>query len=62
MRSIAQHYEGLIDGLIVDAEDSEAARALPLPVSLTNTLMNSLDDKITLARHCLAFCARLKGA
>lgn len=62
VRSIARRYEGLIDGLIVDAEDSEAARSLPLRVSLTNTLMTSLEDKIALGRHCLAFCAHLKGA
>src|SRR5262245_13141246 len=59
VKSIAHHYEGLIDGLIVDAADGAAAGDLPLPAAVTNTLMCTLDDKVALALQCLGFCRRL---
>lgn len=58
-RSIAWHYEGLIDGLVIDTADEALAAALPMPAIVTKTLMRSLDDKVALARQCLAFCERL---
>ena len=62
MRSIAGHYRGLLNALVVDAADGEAAKDLPLRTSVTGTLMQTVDDKIALARHCLALCGRLAGA
>ena len=59
--SIARHYEGLIDALVIDAADAAAARALPVPASVANTLMQTPEDKMALARHCLALCERLAG-
>jgi LPPG:FO 2-phospho-L-lactate transferase len=64
---IARHYAGLIDGFIIDSEDKRLAEEIgsasrpdaPLPVHVTNTLMRTLDDKVALARQCLAFCAEL---
>jgi hypothetical protein len=32
---------------------------MPRPVTVTNTVMQMLDDKVALARHCMAFCDRL---
>ena len=32
---------------------------MPCPATVTNTVMQTLDDKVALARHCLAFCDRL---
>jgi len=29
---------------------------------VTNTMMRTLDDKVALARQCLAFCGRLVGS
>ena len=58
-RTIAWHYEGLIDGLIIDTADEALAAGLPVPAIVTNTMMRSLDDKIALARQCVAFCERL---
>ena len=58
-RSIAWHYEGLIDGLVIDAADEALATAMPMPAIVTNTMMRTLDDKVALARQCLAFCDRL---
>src|SRR5262249_34968584 len=37
--AIAAHYQGLIDGLIIDTKDRAAAAGLALPVLVTNTLM-----------------------
>jgi LPPG:FO 2-phospho-L-lactate transferase len=58
-RTIAWHYEGLIDGLIIDTADEALAANLPMPAIVTNTMMRTLDDKVALARQCLAFCERL---
>jgi LPPG:FO 2-phospho-L-lactate transferase len=58
-RSIARYYAGLVDGFIIDVADSGLAADMPLPVKVTKTLMATLDDKIALARTCLAFCAEL---
>jgi hypothetical protein len=33
-----------------------------LPTLVINTMMRTLDDRIALARECLAFCGRLADA
>ncbi len=58
-RTIAAHYAGLIDGLVIDSQDGSEADALPLPVHVTRTLMTSLEDRTGLARSLLEFAARL---
>jgi LPPG:FO 2-phospho-L-lactate transferase len=58
-RSIAWHYEGLIDGFVIDSADEALASTMPMPAIVTDTVMRSLDDKVALARQCLAFCDRL---
>jgi LPPG:FO 2-phospho-L-lactate transferase len=57
--SIATHYGDLIDGFVLDTLDEQAIGSMPQPVTVTNTVMQTLDDKVALARHCLAFCDRL---
>jgi len=59
--AIARHYAGLIDGLVLDVQDEALAGAIAVPTMVANTLMHTLDDKIALARACLAFCDRLAG-
>jgi LPPG:FO 2-phospho-L-lactate transferase len=59
VRSIASHYGDLIDGFVLDAQDEQAIGNMPRPATVTNTVMQTLDDKVALARHCLAFCDRL---
>ncbi len=62
--AIAEHYRGLIDGLLIDAADgAEAAEAgcAGIRVELTQTLMQSLDDRRSLAAAVLAFAERLAG-
>jgi LPPG:FO 2-phospho-L-lactate transferase len=57
--SIARHYAGLIDGLVIDESDSGEAASLPIPSLATQTLMLSLDDREGLAHRVLAFGRRL---
>jgi LPPG:FO 2-phospho-L-lactate transferase len=57
--SIARHYGALIDALIIDTVDGEAAAGLPVRASVTNTLMLTDEDKVALGRHCVALCERL---
>jgi LPPG:FO 2-phospho-L-lactate transferase len=58
-RSIASHYGDLIDGFVLDAQDEQAISTMSCPATVTNTVMQTLDDKVALARHCLAFCDHL---
>ena len=57
--SIARHYAGLIDGFVVDTADAALVPDLGVPALVTNTVMQTVDDKVALARDCLDFCARL---
>jgi LPPG:FO 2-phospho-L-lactate transferase len=61
-RSIAGYYANFIDGLLIDEADAALAADMPLPVKVTKTLMQTLDDRIALAGTCLAFCAELARA
>jgi LPPG:FO 2-phospho-L-lactate transferase len=58
-RAIAGHYAGLVDALVVDDSDLEAAQSLPLRVFATGTLMTRLEDRIRLARFVLDAARRL---
>jgi LPPG:FO 2-phospho-L-lactate transferase len=63
--SIAQHYREVLDGLIldqVDARDTRAVEEQGVIAAVTSTIMQSLDDRMKLARFALAFAARLDGA
>jgi LPPG:FO 2-phospho-L-lactate transferase len=54
-RTIARHYEDLIDGLIIDREDRYATAALSVSVQVTNTLMRTLEDRNRVASESVAF-------
>ena len=58
-QSIASHYGDLIDGFVLDTRDEQAIGQMACAATVTNTVMQTLDDKVALARHCLAFCDRL---
>jgi LPPG:FO 2-phospho-L-lactate transferase len=60
--SIARHYAGIIDGLLIDGVDAGEAASLPLPWLATATLMNSLEDRVTLARGVLDFARELASS
>ncbi|QJP13407.1 2-phospho-L-lactate transferase [Starkeya sp. ORNL1] len=59
--TVARHYEGLIDGLMVDALDADVEVPAGMRVFAAATLMRSLDDRIYLARTVLAAVAELAG-
>ncbi|MCR8547512.1 2-phospho-L-lactate transferase [Salipiger sp. P9] len=58
--SIAAHYAGLIDGLVIDRADAGDAGALPLPVAVEETLMTDDARKIALAGRVLGFLDTLR--
>jgi len=57
--AIARHYDGLIDGFLVDERDPPSD--LPVAEARCDTLMLSLDDRIRVARAALALAQRLRG-
>ena len=59
--AIARHYEGLIDGLVIDEADAGEAGDVTLPLEITATRMVSLEDREALARRVLAFGQQLAG-
>lgn len=53
---IARHYQGLLDGLVIDAQDAQdapALEALGLRVAITDTLMKTDRDRQRVARAAL---------
>ena len=58
-RAIAEYYEGLIDGYVIDHADADTARDMPVPTCVTKIMMETLDDRKTLALETLAFADRL---
>ncbi len=60
-RSIADHYQGLLNGLVIDAADAADAADIDLPCLNTPTLMQSEDDKKSLAAKVLNFSRTLQG-
>ncbi len=56
--SVAEHYKGLIDGLIIDSQDAELCdtiAAMGMKVLTTNTIMKNLEDRVHLAEDTLQF-------
>lgn len=62
--TVAQHYAGLIDGMIADEADAAHLRGQPLdvPAWTTRTVMTSEQDRIDLARFVIGCCADLSSA
>jgi LPPG:FO 2-phospho-L-lactate transferase len=52
--SIAAHYHGLIDALVVDVSDAAEAEALAIPAIVVPTVMKTLEQKIQLARDVVS--------
>lgn len=55
--TIAEHYAGLIDVLVIDEADAGAAATLPCEARVAPTVMESLADREALARTCLDIAA-----
>ncbi len=62
--TIAEHYRGIVDGLVIDEKDSgalETVQAKGISATATNTIMLTLEDRIALARDVLKFAVELAG-
>ncbi len=58
-RAIARHYDGLIDGLVIDESDAVETERLGVPALATKTLMRDIADRENLARETLWFADRI---
>jgi LPPG:FO 2-phospho-L-lactate transferase len=56
--AVAQHYADILDVYVADAADAGEVAELGIPVTLTRTLMLSLEDRDALARTVLAAAGR----
>jgi LPPG:FO 2-phospho-L-lactate transferase len=59
VQGLLGYYAGLLDGLVIDATDREQVLADEPSIMITDTMMNTPDDKVRLARECLAWVGRL---
>lgn len=60
--SIAAHYRGLIDGLVIDEADAAEYGRIDIPVLVTRTMMRNLTDRERLASEVVAFAETLANA
>ncbi len=62
---IAEHYRGIIDGLVIDTQDAhhrDAIAKMGIQVAVTDTIMKDLQSKIRLAEFVTGFTRALGGA
>jgi LPPG:FO 2-phospho-L-lactate transferase len=62
--AVAEHYGDLLDGFVIDVADAALApaiEALGVAVHVTQTVMQTLEDRIALARDVLQFATSLAG-
>lgn len=57
--TVARHYGTLLDGYVLDREDVVQGQDIDIPVCITQTVMQNLDDKQALAQAVLAFADEL---
>jgi LPPG:FO 2-phospho-L-lactate transferase len=57
--AIAQHYRGLIDGLVIDEADAAECELPEVAVKVARTLMQNDADRDSLAREAVAFADEL---
>ena len=53
--AVANHYENLLTGIVVDSVDSKLAKRIRIPALVTNTLMKTVADRARLAQEVLHF-------
>ena len=53
--AVANHYENLLTGIVVDSVDSKLAKRIRIPTLVTNTLMKTVADRVRLAQEVLQF-------
>jgi LPPG:FO 2-phospho-L-lactate transferase len=63
--TVAKHYHGLIDGIVIDDVDrryGEEIAASGIAVRFASTVMHDADDRAALAETCLAFAGEIAAA
>lgn len=60
--AIAAHYDGLIDGLMIDSADAPDRARITVPVEAVPILMRDLSDRDRLAESALKFARDLRHA
>ncbi len=58
--AVADHYEGLIDGIVLDDQDADLVGTLAVPSVATQSVMLTLADRIALAEATLEFLSSLR--
>ncbi|HSV21204.1 MAG TPA: 2-phospho-L-lactate transferase [Casimicrobiaceae bacterium] len=58
--AIAEHYAGLLDGIVIDEEDRDLRARIAIATCVTRTLMTRTDERASLARSVLDFAATLR--
>ena len=59
---VAEHYQGFIDGFILDEQDAHLDGALPVQTLVAPTVMHTLADRERLAAAALKFIQDLRGS
>ena len=59
--AVANHYQGLIDGFVVDAEDKKLIEQINVPTISTPSVMVTLQHRIDLAKACVDFLMTLSA-
>ena len=60
--TVARYYQDFLDGFVLDTQDqtlAEEIEMLGMGVTVTNTIMKTLEDRIKLARETLEFAGQL---
>jgi LPPG:FO 2-phospho-L-lactate transferase len=60
--AVARHYEGLISGFVLDSTDAAQASEIGTTTLVTNTIMETLEDRVTLAQECVSFLGTCAGS
>jgi LPPG:FO 2-phospho-L-lactate transferase len=55
--TVAEHYDGLLDGFVLDERDARFAARLNVPARMCDTLMLTLEDRERVARCVLELAA-----
>jgi LPPG:FO 2-phospho-L-lactate transferase len=60
--AVAHHYADLLSGFVIDSFDSGLATDFLIPITITNTLMNTKDERSRLAKDVLNFIRTYKSS
>tara|TARA_B100000676_G_scaffold201668_1_gene198046 strand:+ start:334 stop:561 length:228 start_codon:yes stop_codon:yes gene_type:complete len=59
--SLAEHYDDFLSGMIIDSADADQSQEIGMPTLVTSIVMQSLEDRETLAADALDFADSLAG-